>query len=314
MADMRSIDQGADIVVTDQRDGDVAGESHAHGTPALTGREGPAAGRSGRPLHAVDHVGDIVALLGGRRVALFLDYDGTLTPIVRRPEDARLTDAMRSRLRALSSLSFVAIVSGRDLDDVRSMVGLDDLHYAGSHGFDIAGPGGLRMQQEAAVSRLPELDAAEEALRHGLERIDGVWVERKRFALAVHFREADDADEARVEDVVDRVLAQRSQLRKRGGKKIFELQPDVPWHKGRAVLWLMGELGLDRPDVLPVYVGDDVTDEDAFSALDGRGLGIRVGPPDEPTSAGYFVHDTGELERFLQVLTERLDPNAHVHG
>jgi trehalose-phosphatase len=311
-------EHGADVVVSDVRDVDAACAAEKRSQAASPAPDpAPPAGHADaktRPDHALDRIDDIVAPLEDRRLALFLDYDGTLTPIVRRPEDARLSDGMRARLRTLAGRCFVAIVSGRDLDDVRSMVGLEELHYAGSHGFDIRGPGGLQMQQAAAVERLPVLDAAEQSLRQELEGIGGVWVERKRFALAVHFREAADADEDRVEDVVDRVLTEHTQLRKRGGKKIFELQPDVPWHKGRAVLWLMERLQLDGPDVLPAYIGDDVTDEDAFEALAGRGLGIRVGLPDEPTAAGYFVHDTAELERFLHALTECLDAGTRVRG
>jgi trehalose-phosphatase len=311
-------EHGADVVVSDVRDADSACAAMTS-DQAVPAGQGPApAARAAeartRPDHALDHSDRIIASLRDRRLALFLDYDGTLTPIVRRPEDARLTEGMRSRLRTLAGRCFVAIVSGRDLDDVRAMVNLEELHYAGSHGFDIRGPDGLHMQQQAAVERLPDLDAAEQSLRRELDSIKGAWLERKRFALAVHFRETAAADESRVAEAVDRVLASHARLRKRGGKKIFELQPDVPWHKGRAVLWLMERLGLDGPDVLPAYIGDDVTDEDAFTELAGRGLGVRVGSPDEPTAADYFVHDTVELERFLHALTERLEAEAAANG
>jgi trehalose-phosphatase len=286
---------GADIVVSDLRTVDEVSL-----TPS-----GPAG-----PASALDIVDRITAALDRRRLALFFDYDGTLTPIVRRPEDATLGEAMRSLLRSLAQRVTVAVVSGRDLRDVRAMVGLDELYYAGSHGFDVAGPGGLAMQQESAQQHLRQLDSAEAQLEEALAPIAGAWVERKRFAIAVHYREAADRAAAHVERIVDEVRDRHAGLRKKGGKKIFELQPDVPWDKGRAVRWLLAQLGLDGPDVLPVYIGDDVTDEDAFRALAGRGIGIRVGPQDEPTRADYHLRDTAELEQFARLLLARLGGRA----
>jgi trehalose-phosphatase len=294
---------GADVVVRDLRE--VAGRV-ARG-PDDADEGGDAAGsRGSAPGVAARLIGE----LEDRRLVLFFDYDGTLTPIVRRPEDATLSDAMRSLLRELAAHVTVGIVSGRDLDDVRSMVALDELYYAGSHGFDVRGPGGLRMQHQEARTRLPELDAAEAELRGRLESIDGVRVERKGFAVAVHYREADEAEVANVGAAVDDAIDRHAGLRKKGGKKIFELQPDVAWDKGRAVRWLLEQLELTGPDVLPVYVGDDETDEDAFEILsgdgDGAGVGIRVGSPHEPTRATYHLRDPHELERLARELLTRL--------
>lgn len=284
--------QGADTVVHDLTELDLS--QHA------------ADPRRGTAAAGIDPLDAILDRMQGRRLALFLDYDGTLTPIVPRPEDAVLSEEMRALLEALADQATVAIVSGRDLADVETMVGLDNLHYAGSHGFDIVGPDGLRMQHEGARESLPELDAAEEALREHLAAIEGAHIERKRFAIAVHYRQVANGEVPRVEAAVDTVAQHHPGLRKKGGKKIFELQPDVDWHKGRAVLWLLEQLGLDSEDVLPVYIGDDVTDEDAFEALQGRGLGIRIGHPDEPTAAEYTLRDTEELQRFFGALLEHL--------
>lgn len=258
------------------------------------------------PPSALESIDRIAADLDGRRPALFFDYDGTLTPIARRPEEATLSGEMRALLRDLAKHATVAIVSGRDLSDVRGMVGLGHLYYAGSHGFDIAGPHGVRMQIEGASDYLPELEAAEHELARRLRGIGGAWVERKRFALAVHYRESDERDVGRIERAVDDVRDARPRLRKKEGKKIFELQPDIPWDKGRAVLWLLDRLGLSGPGVLPVYVGDDVTDEDAFLALSGRGLAIRVGSPGERTHAHLHLRDVKELERFGRSLLGRV--------
>jgi alpha,alpha-trehalase len=246
-------------------------------------------------------------------VALFLDYDGTLTPIVTRPEEATLADETRSLLRDLATYCTLAIVSGRDRRDVEKMVQLDNLIYAGSHGFDIEDPRGLRLQQQQATQALPDLDAAERKLKRGIASIPGAHVERKRFAVAVHYREVtDDDDVARLEGAVDAVRNEHPSLRKRAGNKIFELQPDVHWDKGRAVLWLTKSLGLDHPDVVVIYVGDDVTDEDAFEVLRDRelGIGVCVAWPTSGTKASHYLRDCDGLKQFLQSLLAMLTAQA----
>lgn len=244
------------------------------------------------------------AQLRGRRLAVFLDYDGTLSPIVPRPEDAVISDTMRQAVAALAEVSTVAVVSGRDRADVQERVGLADIYYAGSHGFDIAGPE-RRMQHDAGVEALPELEAAERELGRTLASVEGAQLERKRFSLAIHYRNVADEDVPRVERAVEEARRAHASLRKGVGKKVLELQPDVDWHKGRAVHWLLEALDLRADDVLPVYVGDDVTDEDAFRALHGQGLGVLVGMHDAGvTAADYRVADTDEVERLLGHLAQ----------
>jgi len=232
---------------------------------------------------------------GGRRLAVFLDYDGTLTPIVERPEDAVLDAATREAVRRLAAHHTVAVVSGRDLADVRARVGIEGIHYAGSHGFDIAGPRGSHVH-EAARASAPLLAAAADELKRDCAQLAGVQIERKRFALAVHFRRAPQHRDA-VERAVDGALARHPGLRKTGGKMIFELRPDVDWDKGRAVQWLIAELGLEA--ALPVYVGDDLTDEDAFRALAGRGIGVAVQETPQPTAATYTLRGPQEVRALL---------------
>lgn len=255
------------------------------------------------PAPALQHQKSICDTIKGSRLALFLDYDGTLTPIVRRPEDATLAEPMRALLRELAEHHTLGIVSGRDRKNVEGMVGLDNIVYAGSHGFDIRGPDGMEMQHEQAKRVLPALHQARAKLEQRLAAIEGARLEPKRFALAVHYREVtDESDVQRVEELVDEVQREHSELRKKGGKKIFELQPDVPWDKGEAVLWLRQALGLDGDDVITIYIGDDVTDEDAFRALRDRqiGVGIRVGRPEEKSDAYYYINDCDEVYQFLQ--------------
>src|SRR5882724_6244570 len=123
---------------------------------------------------ALEHVQEIAG--GSGRAAVFLDYDGTLTPIVSQPEDAWLSDSMRQTLRELAARApVVAILSGRDLDDVRRRVNIDSIVYAGSHGFDIAGPHRLRRQM--ATEFLPNQDITEKELHKALDGIPSARVE-----------------------------------------------------------------------------------------------------------------------------------------
>ena len=264
---------------------------------------------SGLP-NALSHLAEIRVRLGGKRPAVFLDYDGTLTSIVDRPELAVLSEDIRAVVRELAEHCHVAIVSGRDRVDVERLVGLDGLIYAGSHGFDIAGPGGLSKEHERAADFLPALDRAEKRLRWKTAGIEGALVERKKFAIAVHYRLVADDQVAPLDRAVEAVAAEIPDLRRTAAKKVFALRPRVDWDKGRAVLWLLTALGLDREDVLPFYLGDDETDEDAFTALKGGGLGILVADTDRPTAAEYLLADPQEVGRFLGDLAATIAERA----
>jgi trehalose 6-phosphate phosphatase len=251
---------------------------------------------------ALEHVEEIAR--SGHRIAVFLDYDGTLTPIVSHPEDAWLSESMLQTLRSLAARVPVAILSGRDLDDVRGRVLVDGIVYAGSHGFDIAGAGGLR--RELGAVYLPVLDAAESELRDALDEIPGAQLERKHFSVAAHYRNVNENDAFRVALAVDAVAARHRELRKMDGKKVYELLPDIDWDKGKAVLWLLETLDLESRNVLPIYIGDDRTDEDAFRALEKRGVAILVSEQPQVTAASYWLHNPEEVEEFLQKITDRL--------
>jgi trehalose 6-phosphate phosphatase len=251
---------------------------------------------------ALEHLQEIVR--SGHQLAVFLDYDGTVTPIVSHPEDAWLSESMRQTLRSLAAYVPVAILSGRDLDDVRGRVLVDGIVYAGSHGFDIAGAGGLRRELGAAY--LPVLDKAETELRDALDEIPGAQLERKHFSVAAHYRNVNENDAFRVALAVDAVAAKHRQLRRMDGKKVYELLPDMEWNKGKAMLWLLETLGLQGHNALPIYIGDDRTDEDAFRALEKRGIGILVSEQPQVTAASYQLRGPEEVERFLGGLIARL--------
>ncbi|MEA2559767.1 MAG: trehalose 6-phosphate phosphatase [Acidobacteriota bacterium] len=238
--------------------------------------------------------------LDGRRPAVFLDYDGTLSPIAPRPEMATLPEETREVVRRLAQRYSVGILSGRGREDVTSLVGLDGLSYAGSHGYDIAGPGFRHEVGEGIPARI---DSAAEALRRELSGLEGVLIEPKRFAISIHFRLAREEDLPRIERAVDEVASAHPGLRKAHGKKLFELRPDLDWDKGQALLWMMDTLNLFAE--VPIYLGDDVTDEDAFRVIEKQGIGILVAEEPRPTAASYGLRDPGEVRRFLEWLADR---------
>ena len=268
---------------------------------------GPAAVRD--LAHAVDDAQlgrRLSGRLAGRRPAVFLDYDGVLTPIVDRPEDAVMSDSMRDTVRALAARCPVCIVSGRDRAVVQQLMGIDDLVVAGSHGFDIWSPREGTITHDVASGFEDLIAKVTERLRAGVGSIRGVTVEPKRASVAVHYRLVAPEDRERVAAVVQTLLAEhRERLKVTPGKMVYEFEPKMDWDKGRAVLYLMGVLGLDSDAVVPLYLGDDITDEDAFRALRGRGVGIIVGRPDDPevadraTAAEFVLGSTKEVERFL---------------
>ena len=252
---------------------------------------------------ALEHWDEIERRLDGRRPAVFLDYDGTLAPIAPRPELAKLPEPTRAVLRRLAGRGPVAVLSGRGREDVAALVGLGELTYAGSHGFDIAGPTLRREVGEGIPERMAE---ASERLRRKLDGIPGVLVEPKRFSVAVHFRLAAPADLPRIESAVDAVHAERQDLRKVHGKKVFELRPNLDWDKGSALLWLLEMLHAEAADgrVIPLYIGDDLTDEDAFRAIADRGIGVLVAATPRETAAAYSLRDPEEVRAFLEHLAK----------
>lgn len=276
-------ENGADVVVTDLAQIDIAGDLE-----------------TAAPLpSALDDFEKIRTQAAGKRLAVFLDYDGTLSPIVETPDQAFMPQKTREAVSALARHCAVGIISGRDLEDVRDKVRIDSIVYAGSHGFEIAGPEDLEVAHTVGEEFIPVLEQAEQALSRELETVAGLLVERKKFAIAIHFRRVDPQAVQAVEAVVDKVAASQPKLRKSYGKKIFELQPQMDWHKGKALLSLLGTLKLDGEDVLPLYIGDDVTDEDAFRALRGRGIGIVVWERPYETAAAYSLQDPDQVREFL---------------
>jgi trehalose 6-phosphate phosphatase len=268
--------------------------------------------RIGDLPHALTEGDELVRYLAGRQPTVFLDYDGTLTPIVDRPEDAIISESMRETVRDLARRCPVCVVSGRDRRVVQELMGIDDLIVAGSHGFDIWSPAGGEIQHQEGSGFGDLLARVKERLHREMDPIDGALVEPKKSSVAAHYRLVSEAERPRVREIVEAVLQEHpDDLKVTPGKMVYEIQPKIDWDKGKAVLYLIEALGLDREDVVPIYLGDDITDEHAFEALataSPRGIGIFVGSADDPevggrtTSADYALRSVEEVERFLDTL------------
>jgi trehalose-phosphatase len=268
----------------------------------------------GHPPSALERWDELVRRLAGRRLVVFLDFDGTLSPIVDRPEAAAILPAVRRVVARLAERVPVVVVSGRGREDVAGRVGLPQLVYAGSHGFDIAGPG---VDHRVAPELPPLVARVADRLRRELADVPGAQVELKGWTVAVHFRRVPGELVARVEEVVDRVVAGHPELTRAGGKKVWEVRPALDWDKGRALLYLLAALDLADPSVQPVYVGDDLTDEDAFRALAARpggGLGIRVADEPAATAADYTLASPDEVAELLERLLGLPEPRAAPAG
>ncbi|KAL6900799.1 hypothetical protein ACP4OV_005475 [Aristida adscensionis] len=258
----------------------------------------------------------IVAASKGKQIVMFLDYDGTLSPIVDDPDAAYMSDTMRRAVRSVAKQFPTAIVSGRCRDKVFEFVKLAELYYAGSHGMDIKGPAKASRHTKAKAKRvlfqpasefLPMIQQVHESLIEKTKCIPGAKVENNKFCVSVHFRCVDEKSWSTLADIVKSVLKDYPKLKLTQGRKVLEVRPSIKWDKGKALEFLLESLGFaDCSDVLPVYIGDDRTDEDAFKVLRkrGQGIGILVSKFPKDTSASYSLQDPAEVMEFLLRLVE----------
>ncbi|MGH3719742.1 MAG: trehalose-phosphatase [Pseudonocardiaceae bacterium] len=267
--------------------------------------------------HALRDSRRFTRCLAGRRPAVFLDYDGTLTPIVDRPEDAVISERMRDAVRRLAERATVCVVSGRDRSVVAEWMDVAGLVIAGSHGFDMGNDRDGPFHRDAVADVEGLLSTVTDRLRTEVEPVQGAVVEPKRFSVAVHYRLVAPRERQYVEAVVDTLLADYpDQLKVTPGKMVYEIQPKVDWNKGKAVQYLCRALHVDGEEFVPLYLGDDITDEDAFRALKEpsheplqcNGIGVVVADLGDPEQAGrttaadFVLESTGEVWRFLDTL------------
>lgn len=260
---------------------------------------------------ALDMFEQITKVSKGKKIVMFLDYDGTLSPIVDNPDAAYMSDVMRATVRNLASYFPTAIVTGRCIDKVYSFVQLAELYYAGSHGMDIKGPESKKIGEnivfQPAKEFLPMIEEVYKILVVKTRSTPGVIVENNKFCVSVHFRCVDDKEWEKLAKRVGSVLEEYPKLRLTHGRKVLEIRPAIAWDKGKALNFLLHSLGYANSNtVCPVYIGDDKTDEDAFKVLkeSGKGFGIVVSKLPRDTHATYSLQEPAEVMLFLNRLVE----------
>ncbi len=240
------------------------------------------------------------------KLTFFLDYDGTLTPIVASPELAILAPDMKRIVENLAEIHTVAIVSGRLREDVQNLVGIKGIFYAGSHGFDIEGPGGFKMIHKAAEKTIPLISAIIEQLKERLGHINGILIEEKKFSVAVHYRKVLNITDLQfIEKVVKEMVQEHNEMRILLGKKVFEILPNIDWDKGKAVKWIMNALNIPWQPTTVFYLGDDTTDEYAFRTVITRGTALIVSDdPEIISTADFQLQSTVEVKEFFEQVME----------
>ena len=252
--------------------------------------------------NALESYGQLAGIAIARELVLFLDYDGTLSPIVSDPGAAALIDGVAEELERLAGVCPVAILSSRDLADIRTRVGIPGIWYAGSHGYELIGPDGSHHQNEAAAAVVPVLERAAAELRDSLAQIPGVRVEHKRFAVAVHYREVAPEHIGEIFVTTHR-LGQRDGLRVTNGRMLVELRPDIDWDKGTTLAWIRSRID-EAKSLVPIYLGGDLTDEDAFDAVQFDGIGIVVRQTedgDRKTAAHFALQGPDQVREVLRL-------------
>ena len=242
-------------------------------------------------------------------VALFLDYDGTLTPIVKTPDKAVLSFENRRLLERLMKnyLCKLAIISGRALKDIKKKVDIPGIVYIGNHGLEIEGPK-INFKSIISLRYKGILQHIKDELTAKLANIKGVLIEDKGLSLSVHYRLVNRNQIPKIKTILYEatiLYTIRNKIKIKLGKKVFEIRPALEWDKGKVVLWLLArwEFSLKDKNILPVYLGDDVTDEDAFGVLRNKGITIFVGRP-KNSKAQYYLKDTEEVKDSLNRIVQ----------
>lgn len=247
----------------------------------------------------------LAQLKSAKSIFFFFDYDGTLTPIVSHPEQAILSEETKTLLLTLKKNPrfLLAIVSGRSLKNIRKLVGLKKIYYIGNHGLEIFTPQ-RGTKQIISKEVFLELARIRNRLNSQMEDIEGILIEDKGNILTIHYR---NVDPKRVPPILmalkQEIRGSRVPLGLGYGKMVFEIRPQSTVNKGTTALELLDQFG--QEGVLPLYIGDDQTDEDAFNALKKIGITIFVGLPSN-SSAQYYVEDSSEVHQFLKIIKEEL--------
>jgi trehalose 6-phosphate phosphatase len=241
-------------------------------------------------------------------IMLFLDFDGTLATIVDQPKEALLLPEIKALLHILSRGSSVAltIVTGRSLEDIQHKIGIKKIAYIANHGFEIEGIN-VHFRNPLFPKTAQIYREIEKELREAFKEIPEIIFEDKGSTLSIHFRIVPKKKKSFVKRTVQRVAKPYIRLREirlREGKEVLEVRPAMGWDKGTAVRWLLNaSKELTSQKSMTIYIGDDDTDEDAFKALQGQAMTIRVGES-KASAAQYYLNDVKQVHDFLSRIAE----------
>lgn len=242
---------------------------------------------------------------GARSIALLLDFDGTVSPIAKTPGAAILPPENRLALERCTGKFPVAIITGRALADIKKKVGIRGIFYAGNHGLEWSyrGRSGSHGISGEALSALV---AAKRALRPLARRYPGTLVEDKDMTVSFHYRNLDRSLRSPLKKdlahITARFAKRASPLRATHEPLTYELKPAVDWHKGAIARKIVSELEREKGrKLVPIYIGDGKTDEDAFRALRGCGITVRVRRA-KSTAARYAFKDRKQVDLLLSAL------------
>ncbi|ALC38818.1 CG5171 [Drosophila busckii] len=214
----------------------------------------------------------------GFNLALLLDYDGTLAPIASNPSKTQMPVELEETLRKLAKhpKTFVAVISGRALKDVKAHVNIEGVTFAGNHGLEIEYPDGSRHDYELPADiKQNYMDMVQE-LKQRVER-DGAWVEDKHVSLTYHYRDTPVELKPELKQLAMEIC-QRHGFRANLAHEAIEAKPPVDWHKGEAALYILKDKfgKYFSQEAFIIFAGDDTTDEDAMRALQGLGRSFRI--------------------------------------
>ncbi len=244
------------------------------------------------------------AIKKSKRVLLLLDYDGTLTPIAPTPGDAVIDSEIRKILISIAGKDkyAVGIISGRSLREIKDLLKIKGICYAGNHGLEIEA-GKVKFVHPDFLQFEPCIREISEMLRAISKGIKGVVLEDKGMTLSFHYRLVDRKWVPKLKRAFSKVCGpyeKKGKIKLTTGKKVLEVRPAISWDKGKAVQKIE-QLTDSTSASLTFYFGDDKTDEDAFAVLKKRGVSVFVGKTNS-SSACYYLRDTGEVKEFLERL------------
>lgn len=239
-----------------------------------------------------------------KHICLFFDFDGTLVPIMKSPDDCYLSEDLRKSLYELKNKIKIGIISGRDLEDLKNRVFVEGIYYSGSHGLQIEGPD-LKYINPEAQRLKPYIDEVYIKVKNLSGKFEGALVEKKSFSFTLHYRQVDSKLRKELKRLFFGIIRsfRERKIKILNGKMVFEVLPATEWNKGNAVSFMIKSF---NRKIFPFFIGDDLTDETVFNEIKDKGVTVKIGYS-KNTMARFFLRNQTEVYKFIKILKETLD-------